>query len=196
MLSHKPPKRQEIIYRCRGCGISQNNPKALYQTQKIIQNTVRVPSSAYTMNLGALTSYQRPHTAPQLVTIAGVTYPVGGNVNWNQMSDRKEPHIQTARVADGGHYHGSSTRHSITRNRPGSLAPGGVGVDIKHNSYERRLNRLKGRALLKRGVVPPHYGVPVPFNPAYPIYGGKEFKANIVAGCDCPTNVVDASQIV
>jgi hypothetical protein len=193
MLSYDPElllarETSEIDYRCRGCGLSpQYDPKVLYQTQKVIQNTVRVPSSLYTMNMGALTSYQKPKIGPQLVTIGGTTYPTGGR--WNQMSDRKEPHIQTARVADGGHYHTSSTKRTITSNRPGALAPGGVGVDIKHNSYARRLNRLKGKGPLKRGLIPPNYGVPVPFNPAYPIYGGKEFKANIVSGCNCPGEI-------
>lgn len=34
---------------------------------------------------------------------------------------------------------------SLTRDRPGSQAPGGSGVDIKHNSYARYLARLKGK---------------------------------------------------
>jgi hypothetical protein len=79
--------------------------------------------------------------------------------------------------------------------RPGALSPGGSGVDIKHNSYERYLNRLKGRAPVRRGVIPPDYGVPyIPFNQAFPVYGGKTIKTSIVSGCDCPiadTTIVD-----
>ena len=39
---------------------------------------------------------------------------------------------------------------------------------------------------MRRGVVPPDFGKPVPFNPAFPIYGGKTMKTNIVNNCDCP----------
>jgi hypothetical protein len=66
------------------------------------------------------------------------------------------------------------------------MNPGGVGVDIKHNSYHRYLNRLKGKGPLRRGVIPPYYGVPIPFNRAFPVYGGKTVKTDIVTGCDCP----------
>jgi hypothetical protein len=74
----------------------------------------------------------------------------------------------------------------VTSSKPGSQTPGGKGCDIKHNSYDRYLNRLKGKGPLRRGVVPPGYGVPLPFNPAYPVYGGKTVKTNIVTTCDCP----------
>ncbi len=33
------------------------------------------------------------------------------------------------------------TKRSITSLRPGAMSPGGSGVDIKHNSYDRYLNR-------------------------------------------------------
>ena len=42
---------------------------------------------------------------------------------------------------------GNSTRSSLTRLRPGSLNPGGKGVDIKHNSYNRYLARIKAKNL-------------------------------------------------
>lgn len=72
------------------------------------------------------------------------------------------------------------------RNRPGALSPGGIGVDIKHNSYNRYLNRIKGQGPSRRGVIPPGYGSPIPFNLAFPIYGGKTVKTSIVGGCECP----------
>ena len=58
--------------------------------------------------------------------------------------------------------------------------------DIKHNSYYRYLARLKGKGPVRRGVIPPQFGVPIVFNPAYPIYGGKTIKTNIVNHCNCP----------
>jgi hypothetical protein len=162
------------VFNCRNGRCDQNlngnTPFDQYQRQKLIQNTVRVPASEYVMNVGALTVYQRPD--PRY------------GVNWNQMSDRRERHIQKAN-APGTNPGGNSTKRTITRLRPGALSPGGEGVDIKHNSYARYLARIKGKAPLRQQAVPPFFGLPIPFNPAFPVYGGKVFKTGIVAGCNC-----------
>ena len=182
----------EICTSCKGCkscnsNMASNDPATQYQRQKIIQNTVRVKSSLYTMNLAALNVYQRPNSTYNLVENGGSSYIVPPGVNWNQMSDRREPHIQVAQTGSGSTYGASSTRRTITRLRPGALSPGGIGVDIKHNSYERYLNRLKGKGPVRRGVIPPTYGTPyIPFNRAFPIYGGKTIKTSIVSNCNCP----------
>jgi hypothetical protein len=176
------------INSCRGCNqnLASNNPASQYQRQKLIQNTVRVASSLYTMNLAGLSGYQKPLSTYQLVNQPGTPYIAPPSVYWNQMSDRAKPGDQVVKTASGSTYHGSSTRHTILRCRPGAMSPGGVGVDIKHNSYERRLNKLKGRAPLRRGVIPTTYGAPIPFNRAYPVYGGKVVKTSIINGCNCP----------
>jgi hypothetical protein len=159
------------------------DPASQYIRQQIIQKTVRVPGSLYTHDLGALTSYQQP-----IATFA--------NVDWNQMSDRAVPHVQPKLVVGGSFYHGSSTKRTITRARPGAGCPGGTGVDIKHNSYDRYLNRLKGKGPLRRGVIPPTYGAPIIYNPALPIRGGKTIKTNIVgSNCGCPIGQNDLSKI-
>ena len=150
LITHENPKQSGLIpyyYRCRNCdtNLTSNVPADQYQRLKLIQNTVRVPSSVYTMNLGALTS--------------------GHGTSWNQMSDRPVASVQ------------KSTR---TSSRPGGQNPGGKGCDIKHNSYERRLNRLKGNALLKRGSVPANFG--------YPVASNKTMKTNIVSGCACSSD--------
>lgn len=100
-------------------------------TQQKIWNTVRVPSSEYTMNRAALNVY----TAPTLST----------GVNWNQSSDRAVAGIVHSNVPT----YGSSTHQSITRMRPGSTSAPGAGVDVKHGSYDRYLARLKGRSALR-----------------------------------------------
>ena len=182
-------KKNPFIYRCRGCNknLTSNDPASQYQRQKIIQKTVRVPASVFTMNLGALSAYERPNNNYNLVDISGSTYLVSPGVNWNQMSDRREPHIQVVNNGAGSGYHSSSTKRTITSNRPGAMSPGGAGVDIKHNSYDRYLNRIKGKAPMRRGVVPSNFGAPyVPFLRADPIYGGKVMKTSIVNGCNCP----------
>ena len=173
-----------FFYRVRNCdtNMTSNTPANQYQRQKIIQNTVRVPSSLYTMNLGSLTSYARPTKA---------TY----GVCWNQMSDRPIPSVQTAQVPTGSNNSLNGRHRSVTSSKPGSQTPGGIGCDIKHNSYDRYLNRLKGKGPLKRGAIPQNIdgqsinpafpGYYIPFNTAFPIYGGKTIKTGIVSGCDC-----------
>ena len=113
-------------------------------------------------------------------------------VCWNQMSDRPVPSVQRVTVPTGSNNSMNSRRHSVTSSKPGSQTPGGKGCDIKHNSYDRYLNRLKGKGPLRRGVVPPTFGAPIPFNPAFPIYGGKTMKTSIIDGCDCP---IDGNQV-
>jgi hypothetical protein len=115
------------------------------------------------MNLGALTSS-------------------GQGTSWNQMSDRSVASIQKSTVPRS-----KSTRHSSTSSRPGGQNPGGAGCDIKHNSYERRLNRLKGKALLKRGPVPSNFGASIISTRSNPVSGGKTMRTNIVSGCACST---------
>jgi hypothetical protein len=174
----------------RNCNqnLASNDPASQYQRQKLIQNTVRVYASLYTMNLAGLSGYQKPLTRNQIIEQAGTSYIAPARVYWNQMSDRARPANQVTKVASGSTYHTSSTRHSITRNRPGAMSPGGIGVDIKHNSYDRYLNKLKGKGPLRRGIIPPNYGKPIPFNRAFPVYGGKTVKTAIINGCDCPDN--------
>jgi len=136
----------DIVYgvvQCKGCSntyCQTCDPSGSYLdiTQKRIWNTVRVPASEYVMNLGSLSVYQAPSTDPKY-----------SNVNWNQMSDRALPanlNISKITVVPS---HGNSTRSSITRDRPGSMRPGGKGVDIKHGSYARYLARLKGKGPLR-----------------------------------------------
>jgi hypothetical protein len=187
------------IFSCRGCNqnLAANNPASQYQRQKLIQKTVRVYSSLYTMNLAGLSTYQKPLNKYQTVEQDGTAYYAPPGVNWNQMSDRASPAIQHVKTGSGSTYGASSTKHTIVRHRPGAMSPGGIGVDIKHNSYDRYLNRLKGKKPLRKGVIPPTYGAPIPFNRAYPVYGGKVVKTGIINGCDCPdVNNVNADNII
>jgi len=162
---------------CKGCNISNTdrNPVINYQNQQRIWNTVRVNSSLYLLNKGALSGYEPPK---------------GQQVNWNQMSDRLYPHIQYAIPSRG-----NSTKRTLTRARPGACSPGGIGCDVKHDSYDRYLNRLKGR-VLKKGYISPEItnfiacgGTP-PFDPSRPMYGGKYYNTQIIPSCKCPGDIV------
>lgn len=176
-----------FYYRYRSCNQNFPNrtqtsvtgftPADQYQKLKIIQDTVRVYGSLYTANLGPLTAYKKPLTDPEN-GLYGVC--------WNQMSDRPIPSVQRASIPTGFNTAMNRRHTSVTSSKPGSQTPGGKGCDIKHNSYDRYLNRLKGKGPLRRGVVPPGFGKPIPFNPAFPIYGAKTIKTNIVDSCDCP----------
>ena len=148
---------------------SSSSPAAQYQRLKRIQNTVRVASSLYAMNLAALSVYEKANDKTQTILNSGSTYIGGGGVNWNQMSDRKIPHVQKVVTANPGK---NSTRHTITRMRPGAGSPGGIGVDIKHNCYERYLNRIKAKQPLRRGQVKPDYD-----------QSSKNLKTSIVSNC-------------
>jgi len=173
---------QPFIYRCRACNtnLTGNTPADQYQKQKLIQNTVRVYAALYTANLGPLTAYTPPIKDPSKGYYG---------VCWNQMSDRPVPSVQPVSIPTGFHNSLNTRHYSVTSSKPGSQTPGGKGCDIKHNSYDRYLNRLKGKGPMRRGVVPPTYGLPLPFNPAYPVYGGKTIKTNIVSTCNCPIEV-------
>ena len=167
--------KKSINFQCKtlSCQINSSTglPTSLnqYQTQKLIQNTVRVPSSVYIQNLRALTSYQSPSL-------------LHNGVYWQQSSDRRDRHIQKVTVPTRG----NSLKTSITRfDRPGCSTPGGAGVDMKHGSYQRYLNRIMAKKSLKREPIPPTFGLPIPFNPAFPIYGNKTLKTNIIDSCIC-----------
>jgi hypothetical protein len=121
----------------------------------MIQNTVGVDSSQYTMNLASINSYEN-------------------NTTWNNMSDRFIMHKQKGKIQKG-----------IPSLRPGCLTPGGDGCDVKHNSYQRHLNRLKGNKILRSESIPTEFQQPyIKFNIANPIYGDKIFKTSII-NCFC-----------
>ena len=176
-----------FYYRYRSCNSNFPNrtrtsvngftPADQYQKLKLIQNTVRVQSSLYTANLGPLTVYKNP--------ISDTNKGFYG-VCWNQMSDRPMPSVQRASIPTGYHTSMNKRHTSVTSSKPGCQTPGGIGCDIKHNSYDRYLNRLKGKGPMRRGVIPSNFGIPIPFNIAAPIYGGKTVKTNIVNDCNCP----------
>ena len=115
------------VVQCHFCNSSVQDT---IQTQKRIWQQVRVPGSLYTMNKAAITA-------------ASGLLRSDSFVNWNQRSDQAVAHVQTAMHPT----HGNSLRSSLTSHKPGSGAPGGTGVDIKHDSYARFLNKRKGQVL-------------------------------------------------
>lgn len=133
--------------------LSFTSPAYIYNVEKNIQNTIRVPSSLYTMHLGVSNSSN-------------------SSIQWNQMSDRILPHTQPNVIYNNS----NSTKFTTTKLRPGALSPGGTGVDVKHNSYNRYLNKLKGKGHLKHGNIPSNYGIN---NSKLNGYTGKSIKTTI-----------------
>jgi hypothetical protein len=187
--SSKQLGRTPFYYRYRSCSPNFPNrtqtnvggftPADQYQKLKLMQNTVRVMGSLYTANLAPLSAYAAPINAPSEGFYG---------VNWNQMSDRPVASVQRASIPTGSNNALNRRHTSVTSSKPGNQTPGGIGCDIKHNSYDRYLNRLKGKKALRRGVIPAAFGKPIVFNPALPVYGGKTTKTNIVNGYNCPVN--------
>lgn len=120
------------VAQCHFCNSQIQNAE---QTQRRIWHQVRVGSSTYTLNKAAL---------------AGAASILKSNsfTNWNQLSDQAVAHRQTAYHPT----HGNSLRSTLTSHRPGAGAPGGVGVDVKHDSYARFLNKKKGQVLRTQTV--------------------------------------------
>ena len=119
---------------CKSCNDSGCNGCYDIIRQKRIWNQVRIPSSQLTSVTQAENVVGGINNQP---TISNA------NVNWNQSSDRANASIQLLYRPTNG----NSTKTSITRERPGSQSPGGKGVDVKHNSYDRYLARKKAPVL-------------------------------------------------
>ena len=113
-----------------GCSPLVNSQQTLQAENRRIYDVSRVPASEFSMNLAAFNVYK------------GSRSDIGET--WNQSSDRAIQHVTPNPVPSFG----NSTKSSLTRMRPGAMKPGGRGVDIKHNSYARYLNRIKGGAMI------------------------------------------------
>ena len=98
--------------------------------EKQIQNQVRVSESQMIDVKGAVT-----------IGTDYLNYPVNSsNYPFKNMSDRRSAHfMEYTNVPTRG----NSVKSSITSNKPGSMTPGGTGVDVKHGSYYRYLGKLK-----------------------------------------------------
>lgn len=114
-------------------GALNNNWNTLDQIQRQIQHTVRITPSEYIMNKATST------------TDLSCTYG-----NW--LSDRSQRHGMSTITHTRNC---SSTKHSRSALRPGvSSAPTKIkGVDVKHFSYQRYLNRIKGLGPLKPSTI-------------------------------------------
>ena len=152
------PYTPKLPVKCTSCPDNYViDPQKIY-IQKQIQNTVRVPASLYMADLAALTVKGQQLPGPN----SNKPVPKYYNVNESQASDRNRLHFQ-----------GSITNPKL---RPGKLAPGGTGVDVKHNSFARVLARRKAENIKTTPQTTP------------PIKGNKVQKFALVNSnhCRCP----------
>ena len=159
--------RIPLVVQCRVCQQYPLEKNSMYgrsdANQKRIWKASRVDQSQYLASISSLNVYTPP------------IFPSG--VNWNQMSDRAVPGVVKHNVPSRG----NSTKYSITRERPGSQSAPGKGVDVKHGSYHRYLERLKGKGPSRTQSV----------NENVPMYGNKTRKYGIsntnakAGGCIC-----------
>lgn len=139
------PQRKPL--QCRSGCVSK--PDLEKSTRKRVQKTVMLSSSEYLMNKSALTVSKDRQNESMI------------SEKNSQASDRKRAAVKTSDVKTINYSSTYRTRLSL---RPGALAPGGTGVDVKHNSYARYLAKKKGGNALR----------------------GKDQKEGVVSGCDCP----------
>ena len=166
---------------CRKCeylNCSANincNFNEIINNQKIIQNQVRVSQSEYSMNLASMNIYGDKFNRPLL------RYNL---VNENQSSDRNKLKIQNYNVPS----HGNSTKRTTTSSKPGACNPGGKGVDVKNNSYNRYLGKLKSKNIIQNKNKQYQTQYPLTLdNKKYiiPLQGNKNMKYSIVNTLNC-----------
>jgi hypothetical protein len=135
---------------CISCVNGANSTATQTIIQKRIWRQVRTDSAQYTMNLAALTS--------------GAAL-LDSTTNWNQMSDRVSAAVQPQLHPTRG----NSLRRTLTSDRPGAGSPGGQGVDVKHDSYARYLNKKKASTLKTQTQI------------SVPVYGNKTRMTGLLA---------------
>ena len=113
--------------------ITKHTPETCYddtaKNELKINKQVQISSSEYTAKKLAL---ERTKASNDNKNVC---------VFWHNRRDRKNAAIVTNKVPS----HGNSKRTSLTRHRPGSMSAPGTGVDVKHDSYQRYLLKLKGK---------------------------------------------------
>lgn len=140
---------------------------------KVITNLVRIPASLYMSNLESVVA---SHDLFANLTDKTKHYYIG-HPGSSQASDRARFSGSRLKFNRTVPSRGDSTKRSQTSMRPGSQAPGGIGVDVKHNSYQRYLLKKKGLYALP--------GSSALGKNNKRIENNKYRKGEVITGCDC-----------
>lgn len=155
------------VIQCKSCSTGSSINKE--NIEKIIQNQVRVSQSQLLDVKGSIT--------------IGADYLDNSNNQYisypfKNMSDRRVPHgLLYTNVPTRG----NSIRSSITSNRPGSMAPPGKGVDVKHGSYYRYLGKLKASHLSRseKNII---------FDNDIRVNNNKQYRFSLINTANCKCN--------
>jgi hypothetical protein len=130
-------------YRCYSCHdtsycISDDcNKQRLKIKEAKIQNQVSV-SQNHMLSVVTAFNIRGNKENASFNRVGNITW--GNSNNLRNQSDRALPHFSKNNNVPT---RGNSLKTSITSNRPGSMKPGGTGVDVKHGSYARYLGKIK-----------------------------------------------------
>ena len=126
------------------CNTPCINNSSFYKlaTERKIKNLSRMSGSQFMDAYVSLVVAQNVVQQSQPVARTNVTSTWGSPYYLRGQSDRALPSNSSKFI--NVPTRGSSTRTTITSNKPGGMDPGGSGVDVKHGSYNRYLAKKKG----------------------------------------------------
>ena len=126
------------------CNTPCINNSSFYKlaTERKIKNLSRMSGSQFMDAYVSLVVAQNVVQQSQPVAQTNVTSTWGSPNYLRGQSDRALP--SKLPTSTNVPTRGSSTRTTITSNKPGGMDPGGSGVDVKHGSYNRYLAKKKG----------------------------------------------------
>ena len=140
------------------CNTPCINNSSFYKlaTERKIKNLSRMSGSQFMDAYVSLVVAQNVVQQSQPVALTNVTSTWGSPYYLRGQSDRALP--SKLPTSTNVPTRGSSTRTTITSNKPGGMDPGGSGVDVKHGSYNRYLAKKKGihfaKSLAKSNLIP------------------------------------------
>ena len=153
------PKHTEECLRCSNTCIDLKEKP--YKTsfdqltiQKRIQNQSRASEGRYMDNKNAVivASNFLNFSGNRVQVLKDSTLQWGKPYNLRNQSDqvlpsRSTPNYSIQFTNINVPTRGNSVKSTVTANRPGASTPGGIGVDVKHGSYKRYLDKKKGKIL-------------------------------------------------
>lgn len=156
-----PTTISEPCLRCSNTCITKMENNKLVATsfdqltiQKRIQNQSRASEGRYMDNKNAVivASNFLNFSGNRVQVLKESTLQWGKPYNLRNQSDqvlpsRSSPNYTLQFTNINVPTRGNSVKSTVTANRPGASTPGGIGVDVKHGSYIRYLDKKKGKIL-------------------------------------------------
>ena len=156
-----PTTNSEPSLRCSNTCITKCENNKLVATsfdqltiQKRIQNQSRASQGRYIDNKNAVVvaSNFLNFTGDRVEVLNDSTLQWGKPYNLRNQSDqvlpsRSKPNYLSQFTNINVSSRGNSVKSTTTANKPGASTPGGKGVDVKHGSYQRYLDKKKGKII-------------------------------------------------